>query len=262
MTTRSSGCSYLNRVELQNGCLSIGHAHIFIPSTLVGSCYNNENGEIDGDKLRQNMDLAIQAYISRVNQCRGGDACTEELIRVKILKSHLLYCSVIRRPHLSKDIKLLERVQRRASKFLLDDYSSDYKSRLISLKLLPLSMVMELNDILFFLNIFALQLLLLISLTMLFSVHQTLIPPQVTSSITLIVLLHFLLTFILSDCPVFGTVCLFLTKTFLRLQLSLIKDYFWTYFFEHYNSADPCSFHVSCPCTNCLSAFSNRPNFV
>ena len=47
---------------------------------------------------------------------------------------------------------LLERVQRRASKFLLNDYSSDYKSRLISLNLLPLSMVMELNDILFFLK--------------------------------------------------------------------------------------------------------------
>ena len=74
-----------------------------------------------------------------------------------------------------------------------------------------------------FLNLFALQLLLLISLTMLVSVHQTLVPPQVTSSITLIVLLHFLLTFILSDYRVFGTVCLFLTKTFLRRQLYLLS---------------------------------------
>ena len=71
---------------------------------------------------------------------------------VSLVKSHLLYCSVIWRPHLRKDIMLLERVQRRASKFLLNDYSSDYKSRMISLNLLPLSMVMELNDILFFLK--------------------------------------------------------------------------------------------------------------
>ena len=80
---------------------------------------------------------------------------------------------------------------------------------------------MELNDILFFLKSLRsrIQLLLLISLTMLVSVHQTLVPPQVTSSITLIVLLHFLLTFILSYYPVFGIVCLFLTKTFLRQQL-------------------------------------------
>ena len=52
---------------------------------------------------------------------------------VSLVKSHLLYCSVIWRPHLRKDIMLLERVQRRASKFLLNDYSSDYKSRLISI---------------------------------------------------------------------------------------------------------------------------------
>ena len=75
VTTRSSGCSYLNRVELQNGCLSLGHAHTFIPSTLGGSCYNQQTGEIDDEKLRRNMDLAIEAYISRVNQCSCGDTC-------------------------------------------------------------------------------------------------------------------------------------------------------------------------------------------
>ena len=141
---------------------------------------------------------------------------------ISLVRSHLLYCSVIWRPHLSKYIKLFERVQRRASKYLLNDYSSDYKSRLISLKPLPLSMVMELNDILFFLRS-PTSILLLISLTMLVSVHQTLVPPQVTSSITLIVLLHFPLTFILSDYPVFGIVCLFLTKRFLRRQLYLLS---------------------------------------
>ena len=31
VTSRSSGSSYLNRVELQNGCLSIGHSNAFIP---------------------------------------------------------------------------------------------------------------------------------------------------------------------------------------------------------------------------------------
>ena len=69
VTTPSSGYSYLNRVELQNMCLSLslGHAHTFIPSTLGGLCYNQQKGEIDDEKLRRNMDLAIEAYISRVN---------------------------------------------------------------------------------------------------------------------------------------------------------------------------------------------------
>ena len=38
VTTRCSGSSFLNRVEVQNGCLSRGHSNLFIPSTLSGSC--------------------------------------------------------------------------------------------------------------------------------------------------------------------------------------------------------------------------------
>ena len=34
VTNRSSGSSYLNRVELQNGCLSCAHCNLFISSTL------------------------------------------------------------------------------------------------------------------------------------------------------------------------------------------------------------------------------------
>ena len=45
VTTRNSGCSYLNRVKLQNGCLSLGHAHTFIPFTLGGSCCNQQTGD-------------------------------------------------------------------------------------------------------------------------------------------------------------------------------------------------------------------------
>lgn len=37
VTTRYSGDSFLNRVELQNGCLARGHSNLFVPSTLVGS---------------------------------------------------------------------------------------------------------------------------------------------------------------------------------------------------------------------------------
>ena len=48
-----------------------------------------------------------------------------------------------------QDILLIERVQRRATKFILGDYSMDYKSRLTNLKLLPLMYIYELTDILF-----------------------------------------------------------------------------------------------------------------
>ena len=73
VTTRSSGSSYLNRVELQNGCLSRGHANTFIPSTLGGSCVDPVSGSIDELKLKHNIDIAIEAYVNRVDGCPCGN---------------------------------------------------------------------------------------------------------------------------------------------------------------------------------------------
>ena len=43
----------------------------------------------------------------------------------------------------------LERIQHRATKYILNDYTSCYKHRLINLRLLPLMYMFELQDILF-----------------------------------------------------------------------------------------------------------------
>ena len=77
---------------------------------------------------------------------------TKKILYISLVRSHLLYCSVVWRPHLRKDILLIERVQRRATKYILNDFKSNYRSRLVSLQLLPLSMTLELNDIIFFLK--------------------------------------------------------------------------------------------------------------
>ena len=69
LTTRSSGSSYLNRVELQNGCLALAHNNLFIPSTLSGSCVNSESGKIDQEVLRCNLELATEVYINRCDKC-------------------------------------------------------------------------------------------------------------------------------------------------------------------------------------------------
>ena len=66
VTTRSSGSSYLNHVEL----LALGHANT---STLGGSCMNPNTGQIDEEKLKTNMNSAIEAYISRVSGCPCGN---------------------------------------------------------------------------------------------------------------------------------------------------------------------------------------------
>lgn len=75
VTTRSSGSSYLNRVELQNGCLARGHSNTFIPSTLAGSCMDATTGKVDNEKLKQNLSLAIDAYIHRVDKSPCGNTC-------------------------------------------------------------------------------------------------------------------------------------------------------------------------------------------
>ena len=66
-----------------------------------------------------------------------------------LVRSQVSYCSPVWRPHLSKDILLLEQVQRRSTKFILNDYHSSYFNRLVKLKILPLMYTLELFDIVF-----------------------------------------------------------------------------------------------------------------
>lgn len=87
MTTRHSGGSYLNRVELMNGCLAKGHCNLFIPSTLNGSC-NGRDG-IDKTKLHQNLESAIDVYIDRVNgaPCEDASICLVKGAKDEIAQS-------------------------------------------------------------------------------------------------------------------------------------------------------------------------------
>lgn len=54
--------------------------------------------------------------------------------------------------YLAKNFKSLKEIQRRATKFILNDYTSDHKHRLVTLSILTLPMIYELNDILFFIR--------------------------------------------------------------------------------------------------------------
>ena len=65
---------------------------------------------------------------------------------LSLVHSKLTYCSQLWQPYLIRDIISLER---RAAKFVLNNYSSNYKARLTSLYLLPLMYWFELQDILF-----------------------------------------------------------------------------------------------------------------
>jgi len=73
---------------------------------------------------------------------------TKKLLYLTLVRSKLQYCSPIWRPQFMNDIKNIENIQRRVTKFILNDYSSDYKSQLLKLNL-PLMMQFEINDIMF-----------------------------------------------------------------------------------------------------------------
>ena len=69
---------------------------------------------------------------------------------LSLVCSQISYCCQIWRPCFVKECSNLEKLQRRAMKFILSDYHSDYKSRLIALNLL---LWMELQDILLFIKL-------------------------------------------------------------------------------------------------------------
>ena len=72
------------------------------------------------------------------------------MLYISLVRSKLIYSSQLWNPYLIKDIVMLERIQRRATKFILNDYTSSYKSRLLKLNILPLMYQFDYYDILFF----------------------------------------------------------------------------------------------------------------
>ena len=72
VTTRCSGSSHLNRVELQNGCLAMAHSNIFIPCTIHGSNVG-QSASIDNEQLERNLDSAADVYISKCYNAPFGE---------------------------------------------------------------------------------------------------------------------------------------------------------------------------------------------
>ena len=82
----------------------------------------------------------------------NGPVETRKKLHISLVRSQILYCSQVWRPYLIKNINMLETIQRQATKWILNDYQSSYRLRLVSLHLLPLMYVYEMNDIMFFIK--------------------------------------------------------------------------------------------------------------
>ena len=79
----------------------------------------------------------------------SSSSTVKKLLYFSVVRSKLCYCSQLWRPVFFKHVFLFEQLQRRATKFILNDFHNDYKFRLISLNILPLSLWLELLDVLF-----------------------------------------------------------------------------------------------------------------
>ncbi len=74
---------------------------------------------------------------------------TKLILYNTIVKSPLSYGSVIWSYGTKKQLKSVESVQRRATKYILNDYTSDYETRLVKCNLLPFCYSKEVNDLCF-----------------------------------------------------------------------------------------------------------------
>ena len=80
----------------------------------------------------------------------GGNLALRRALYLTLIRSQVIYCCQIWHPYLIRESQVLERLQRRATKFILDDYKMGYKERLVKIHILPLTLWMEIQDILLF----------------------------------------------------------------------------------------------------------------
>jgi len=155
------------------------------------------------------------------------------------------------------DITCLERGQRRSTKFILNDYTADYKSRLRSLHLLPIMLWFDLHDLIFpvkclkdpndIMDIcqhvsFRSSSTRSVSTGLLFSINYTR-----TSSVR-----HFDFNRI---ARIWNTVqpSINLSESIPTIKFKLIQ-LLWSHFEQHFDPSNVCSYHLACPCASCHSS--------
>ena len=152
-----------------------------------------------------------------------------------------------------KDIISLEKVQRRATKYILNKFFIDYRTRLKTLQLLPLMYWLEVQDLMFLIkcikdpsdnfNIFS-HITFIISTTRVSRLnhlhynycHSTFVR-------------HFYLNRVAS---LWNSL-----ESHIDLSLSIhtikqnILTALWDHFLLNFDTSNPCTFHYICPCSSC-----------
>ena len=172
------------------------------------------------------------------------------------MRSQLLYCSQLWRPQLIEDIQKLERIQCRATKYILNNYDLSYKQRLEQLHMLPLMYTYELNDLMFFIKS-------LKSLSAHFDISQHIQFANHSTRAASTHKLYYLTTTSSSYHKSYfnRTIRLWNSMPIIDLTLSLstikilLTNYLWTNYIYNFSanfiSDYTCTFHMLCPCYCC-----------
>ena len=178
----------------------------------------------------------------------------KKLLYMTLVRSQLSFCSSVWRPHLIKDIKSLERIQRRATKFIINGSSINYRTRLQTLELFPLMYYLEMNDMLFFLKCLKdppdnFNILDFVSFstnaTRSGSTHK--LNHTCSSSNTTRFFYFNRLPLLWNSLPPLD-----LDLSYSSLK-SKIRKHLWNHFLTHFDDQNPCSFHSVCPCSKCYT---------
>jgi len=182
----------------------------------------------------------------------------KKILYITLVRSQLTYCSQLWNPYLIKDTVILERIQRQATKYILRDYDSNYKTRLLKLDLLPLMYTLDFYDILFFIK--ALK-----QPSVHFNIHHYVSFSTInTRSSSTNKLTHtrsnnnYTRNFYFNRLPRLWNK---LPSIDLNLSLPTIKSIIYDYLLQHFRNNflpdSPCTYHFCCRCTNCYNSGSS-----
>lgn len=186
-----------------------------------------------------------------------NDVALKKTLYLTLVRSHLVYCSQIRRPFLIKDSRTLEQLQRRASKYILNNFHLDYKSRLIQLCMLPLTLWLELQDIFLFLSLFKNppdNICLSDYVQFITSTTRSSSANNIRSSLVHSPRLNITRHFYFNRLPRLWNSLphVELNKSLKALRNDLYILY-WNYSLTKYDPHLPCTWYRVCPCNSCAS---------
>ena len=171
----------------------------------------------------------------------------------------VLYYTQVQRPHFIKDITKLEKIQKRATKYIHNDYTSDYKSSLMTLKILSLMGKYELFNIIFcVMNLKSSASHFDIKNFISFSKNATRSATYTQKNAIIVHHLHSSLFPYFNRLPrLWNTISQIDLEKSSAIIREKVRERLWNHFLNTFDPSSLCTYHLLCPCASC----SQHPSY-